>query len=287
MEMRHELREQLKRLKMPGLSHALDMRLAECRTNNLGHLEFLSLLIQDELVNREDNMLSKRLKAAGLGVQKTFEDFDFRFNEEALPAAVLRDLGTCHFIEQRQNLVIGGPPGIGKTHTVKAIAHEAARRGHQVLFRTTHRLLAEMQADSAQRAERITRRAMAVGLLVLDDFAFRKLDQREAELLYLLAEERLGRASTVLTSNRPPEDWYAIFPDQVVGGAILDRLVSSAIKIITSKGRSYRREGSNVEIPARPPTARNRARPHESFAEEGRGCISRAEVVSKDPCEIE
>jgi DNA replication protein DnaC len=247
MEMRHQLRDQLKRLKMPGLSNALDMRLAECRTNNLGHLEFLSLLIQDELVNREDNMLAKRLKAAGFGVQKSFEDFDFRFNEEALPATVLRDLGTCHFIERKQNLVIGGPPGIGKTHAVKAIGHEAARRGHQVLFRTTQRLLAEMQADSSQRAERILRRAVAVDLLILDDFAFRKLDQREAEMLYVLAEERLGRASTVLTSNRPPEDWYAIFPDTVVGGAILDRLVSSAIKIITTKGKSYRREVMGAE----------------------------------------
>jgi DNA replication protein DnaC len=247
MEMHHHLRDQLKRLKMPGLYQALDMRLAESRTNNLGHLEFLSLLIQDELVNREDNMLSKRLKAAGFGVQKSFEDFDFRFNEEALPAGVLRDLATCHFLEQKQNIVIGGPPGIGKTHAVKAIGHEAARRGHQVLFRSTQKLLAEMQADSSQRAERILRRAVAVDLLILDDFAFRKLDQREAELLYMLAEERLGRASTVITSNRPPEDWYAVFPDPVVGGAILDRLVSAAIKIISTKGRSYRREGQEAE----------------------------------------
>ena len=115
MEIRHQLRDQLKRLKMPGLWQALDVRLSEATANNLGHLEFLSLLVQDELVNREDNMLSKRLKAAGFGVQKSFEDFDYRFNEEALPASVLRDLATCHFISQKQNLVIGGPPGIGKS----------------------------------------------------------------------------------------------------------------------------------------------------------------------------
>ena len=84
-------------------------------------------------------------------------------------------------------------------------------------------------------------------MFIVDDFAFRKLDQREAEMLYVLAEERLGRASTIITSNRPPEDWYAIFPDPVVGGAILDRLVSSAIKIITTKGRSYRREVMGAE----------------------------------------
>jgi DNA replication protein DnaC len=242
MDVRQDLERQLKRLKMPGLWHALEMRIAEARESKLGHLEFLSLLVQDELSSREDSMFSKRLKAAGFGVEKTFADFDYRFNEKALPPATVRELATCHFVEQRQNVVIGGPPGIGKTHAVKALGHEACRRGYHVLFRSTQRLLAEVLSDSAEHADRTLRRAIAVDLLILDDFAFRKLDQKEAEMLYVLAEERVGKASTVLTSNRPPEDWYAIFPDAVVGGAVLDRLVSSAIKLISTSGKSYRRE---------------------------------------------
>ena len=127
MEIRPQLREQLRQLKMPGMWHALETRLAEARQTELGHLEFLSLLIQDELTNRENNMLATRIRNAGFGQEKTFAEFDFRFNDSALNAAVLRDLATCHFIGERRNVVIGGPPGIGKTHAAKAIGHEACR----------------------------------------------------------------------------------------------------------------------------------------------------------------
>lgn len=242
MEGRQHLETNLKRLKMPGLARALEERLREARENDLGHLEFLSLLIDDEMNSRENSMLGKRLKAAGFGVEKTFEQFDFKFNDEALPGKTLRDLSTCSFIAQRRNLVFGGPPGIGKTHAVKAIGHHACRAGYLVLFRSTQRLLSDLCSDSFDRAQRELARAIKADLLILDDFAFRSLSQKEAEMLYVLADARLGTASTVLTSNRPPEDWYGIFPDPVVGGAILDRMVSAAIKIITTKGRSYRRE---------------------------------------------
>jgi len=244
MEIRQHLEQNLKRLKMPGLGYNLELRLQEARENQLGYLEFLSLLIQDEIVNREGNNLQKRVKAAGFGIIKTFEGFDFRFNEEALASSLIRDLATCHFVEQKRNLVVAGPSGIGKTHIAKAIGHEVCRRGENVIFKKTGKLLQElMDLPHSGRTERLFKKCLKVGLLILDDFAFSKLDQKESEILYALADERLGRASTIITSNRPPQDWYGIFPDPVIGQAILDRLVSGAVKVITTKGRSYRKEG--------------------------------------------
>lgn len=247
MEIKQHLEQNMKRLKMPGMMYNLELRLQEARENQLGHLEFLSLLFQDELLNRDGNNFQKRIKAAGFGVIKTFEGFDFNFNEEALSSSLIRDLATCHFWEQRRNLVLCGPSGIGKSHIAKAIGHEVCRRGENVLFKKTGKLLQElMKLPHNGRAERLFRKCVKAGLLILDDFAFRKFDQKESELLYGLADERLGRASTILTSNRPPQDWYGIFPDPVIGQAILDRLASGAVKVITTKGKSYRKEGKFV-----------------------------------------
>jgi DNA replication protein DnaC len=137
----------------------------------------------------------------------------------------------------------------GKSHIAQAIGHEACRRQMDVLFRKTSKLIREL-SDSLypKRVMRLMKKATSCNLLILDDFAFRKYSQEEAELLYAVADERLRKKSTILTSNRPPEDWYSIFPDPVIGGAILDRLVSGSIKIMAAKGKSYRKENAKTII---------------------------------------
>jgi DNA replication protein DnaC len=247
MQKDHHLTMNLKRLKMPGILENIDLRLKEAGDNDLGYLEFLGLLVQDEINSREANILSKRLRNGGLSPRYTFESFDYRFNGDAIAPQTIRDLASCHFIQQNRGLILCGPPGIGKTHIAQAIGHEVCRRGGDALFIKTHKLLEDLLDSSyPRRAARLWKWVGSVDLLILDDFGFRRYEQKESEVLYTLADERLGNASTIITSNRPAQDWYGVFPDPVIGGAILDRFVSGAIKIFIEKAKSYRKHVSEM-----------------------------------------
>jgi len=236
----------LKRLRLPAMADNLDMRTSQAEASKLGYLEYTQLLVQDELASRESNSFQKRLKCAGVSNRMTFETFDFEFNNAVLPAQTIRDLASCRFIDQHRNLVLAGPPGIGKSHIAHAVGHEAARRGLDVVVFKTQKLLERLTPDrfSTKKSQILMKRCITAGLLILDDFAFRLYTQQETELLYTISDERLSEGSIVITSNRPPEDWFSIFPDQIVGGAIMDRLVSGAVKLIVTSGRSFRKEGT-------------------------------------------
>ena len=244
--LKDDLITELKRLRLPAIADNLDVRASQAEDGKLGYLEFTQLLVQDELASRESNSFQKRLKNAGVSNRMTFETFDFEFNNAVFPAQTIRDLASCLFIDQHPNLVLAGPPGIGKSHIAHAVGHEAARRGLDIVVFKTHKLLERLAPDrlSAKRSQLLMKRCINAGLLILDDFAFRLYTQQETELLYTLSDERLQEGSIVITSNRPPEDWFSIFPDQIVGGAIMDRLVSGAVKLIVTSGRSFRKEGA-------------------------------------------
>lgn len=238
MSAAHELLPTLKQLKLSGMLETLEARLTQARAGQLGHLEFLEVLCQDELARRDAAKLTRRVRAARFDDQSTLEEFDFSFNPE-IPAATIRDLAALAFVDAAESVLIYGPVGVGKSHVAQALGHAACRRGHSVTFAKCSRLLADLAGGHAdgsweQRLLRWTRPKV----LILDDFAIRAFTAGQADDLYeLICERRQG--SMVITSNRAPSDWYGLFPNPVVAEGLLDRLVNCAHHVLM-QGRSYR-----------------------------------------------
>ena len=234
----HQLDSTLRALKLSGMLQTLDARLAQARAGDLGHIEFLQALCQDEIGRREATAVIRRVRAAKFEQATTLEDFDFNYNP-TIPAATIRDFATLRFLAAGESVILHGPVGVGKTFIAQAIGHHACRHEHDVIFAKTSRLLADLAGGHADRswATRLRRWARPE-LLILDDFAMRDFTPGQADDLYELITERAGR-SLLLTSNRRPEDWYPLFPNPVVAESVLDRLINTAHHV-QMDGRSYR-----------------------------------------------
>src|SRR5689334_24058743 len=216
----------------------LDARLAQARAGQLGHIEFLQVLCNDEITRREAVAMGRRVRRAKFEEQNTLEEFDFAADPK-LPAAQIRDLAALRWLQAGESVILYGPVGVGKTHVAQALAHLAIRAGAEVRFAKTSRALAELAGGHAdgtwtRRLRELTRPAV----LVLDDFAMRELTPTQADDLYELINERAGR-SLILTSNRTPVDWYPLFPNPVVAESLLDRLINNSHQLLMN-GASYR-----------------------------------------------
>ncbi len=234
----HQLEASLKTLSLSGMLDTLDARLGQARAGELGHLEFLQMLCEDEITRRDAAALERRLRTARFEQTTTIEDFDFSFNPK-IPAAHIRDLATLRFLDAAESVILHGPVGVGKSHIAQGLGHAACRRGHSVVFTKTSRLLADLAGGHADRSwETRLRRWARPALVVLDDFAMRAFTPTQADDLYELISERAGR-SVIITANRAAEDWYPLFPNPVVAESILDRVVNGAHHI-AMPGRSYR-----------------------------------------------
>ncbi|HET7718975.1 MAG TPA: IS21-like element helper ATPase IstB [Acidimicrobiales bacterium] len=234
----HQLEASLSALRLSGMLDTLEARLGQAQAGELGHLEFLQVLCEDEVARRDAAALERRLRAARFEAAATLEDFDFSYNPK-IPAAHIRDLATLRFIDAGESVVLHGPVGVGKSMIAQALGHAACRRGHSVVFTKTSRLLADLAGGHADRSwESRLRRWARPGLVILDDFAMRAFSATQADDLYELISERAG-ASVVITANRAAEDWYSLFPNPVVAESILDRVVNGAHHI-AMPGRSYR-----------------------------------------------
>jgi DNA replication protein DnaC len=249
-----ELAPLLKKLRLSGVLQTLEERNREAITHQLAYVDFLALLIQDEVARREHKKFDLRLRRAGFRSSKTLEQFDFEFNSN-IPSALIRDLGTCRFVEEKAAVLIAGPCGTGKSHLAQALGHCAVRAGYNVLFLTQSQLLGSLHAARATGSfERRFQAATRVDLLILDDFGLKPLKPPQDEDLHDLVAERYERASTIVTSNLEFSEWGQAFPNQLLGAATLDRLRDGAYRV-TLEGESYRKPKPLPKSTARSKTA--------------------------------
>ena len=232
------LAQVLRQLKLSGMLATLDARLAQAAAGDLGHLDFLQVLCEDEINRRQSVSLAKRLRRARFEEQATLEGFDFTASTK-LPAAQLRDLAALRWLQAGESVILYGPVGVGKSHVAQALAHLAIRSGADARFIKTSRALAHLAGGHADRTwDKRLRELTRPAVVVLDDFAMRELTAVQADDLYELITERAGK-SLILTSNRAPADWYPLFPNPVVAESLLDRVINTSHQVFMN-GPSYR-----------------------------------------------
>ncbi len=235
-----ELQRALRQLRLGGMAQALEARLLEAQRERMAPIDLVSTLVSDELTRRSDRLLERRIKQAAFRDRnKTLDSFDFDFNKK-MNRRLVYELATCQFIERREDALLLGPPGTGKSHLAQALGLAAIHQGHRVTYRETHHLLEEL-ADASVQGTRKQRLAelQAVPLLVIDDLGMRKLPATAAEDLLELVMRRHERSSTLMTSNRPVEDWGKLLGDVPAVTAMLDRLLEHG-HVLRCGPRSWR-----------------------------------------------
>lgn len=235
-----ELQRALTSLRLSGIAAVVETRILQAQTDKVAYIDLLSSLVDDELTRRADRLVGRRIASAAFrDVEKTIATFDFDFNRK-MNRKVIFELATSKFIHAHEDVLLLGPPGTGKSHLAQAIGHAALVQGHRVTYREAHALVVELAEAQVvgKRAAKMDDLA-TVPLLIVDDLGMRKLPVTAAEDLLELVMRRYERHSTVITSNRPVEDWGKVLGDVAATSAMLDRLLHHC-HVVTCGPRSYR-----------------------------------------------
>ncbi len=225
-----------RQLYLSGLLESLDLRLQEAQAHQLSHAEFLETILQDEINVREQRAIARRKKQAGFRDSKTLEDFDWSFNA-SISRKQIYELASCDFIRKAQDVLWIGPPGIGKSHLCQAIGYQAVKSGFLVVYRSVFDLIRDL--DQAQGQDKILSKYLKPDLLLIDDMGMKHLPPKSGEHLFEIIMRRYENRSTMMTSNRPIEEWGKLIGDVPSATAILDRFLHHAT-VFNIKGKSYR-----------------------------------------------
>ncbi|GAC1396044.1 MAG: IS21-like element ISMt2 family helper ATPase IstB [Chloroflexota bacterium] len=233
------LQPRLRQLKLSGMRDAIEARVEEARARTLDPLEFLALLLDDELTRREVEGVERRIRQAHFDELCDLRDFEWGYTPQ-IPKGRIWELASGRYIDERGSVLLCGPTGVGKSFLAQALGVEACRQQYSVLFVKTNAVLNDLAGGRADGSHPLRlRRYLGPRVLILDDFAMREYTAAQSEDLYEVVSRRHRRGSLILTTNRDPQDLYPLFPNPVLAEGLLDRLVNSA-HVLTLLGRSYR-----------------------------------------------
>ena len=235
-----ELDHALRKLRLSGMADVLEARLRHAQSEKLAPIDLVSTLVADELLRRQDRLFDRRHKQARFrDPDRSLDRFDFDFNKK-MNRALIHDLATARFVGQREDALFLGPPGTGKSHLAQAIGRAAIQQGYRVVYREAHTLMEEIAEATLEGTRKVYLADLAsVPLLIVDDLGMRKLPHTAAEDLLEVIMRRYERASTLLTSNRPVDDWGKLLGDTAAVTALLDRLLHHA-HVLKCGPRSWR-----------------------------------------------
>jgi len=234
-----ELIPLLKQLRLSGILDSIEARNRQAIEEKFSYMDFLAAIIQDESARRSQKRMASAIRRAHFRNQKTLEEFDFTFNA-SINRALILELASCRFMDEKVSVIVVGPCGTGKSHIAQALGHCAIRAGHDVLFTTAARMLAQLHAARAANGyDRLFARLTSIDLLIIDDFGLKPLKGPQDEDFHDVISERYERKSTLVTSNLDIPEWPDAFPNRILGAATIDRLRHGAYKVVLD-GKSYR-----------------------------------------------